>query len=349
MQTSPAHTLGAVIKILPPDCYENPTWKGLAYVARDLVIYAAVVAALLAFDHPLLLIPLWILAGLAISALFILGHDAAHGALFRSDRLNYALGQLVMLPALHVYEAWVLGHNRLHHGHTVRQQMDFVWHPLTRQEFEQLSSFQKLLHRIEWSPLGAGLYYMIEVYWKKMVWFTPPEKLARAIRRDQSIVLGYFVLQTAALLWAGWAAYGTAGGALWMWTKVFAIPWIVWNYSIGIVVYLHHIGETIEWHPRREWTKFKGQMQGTTIFRIPRWADFFYHGIMIHVPHHVDMRIPFYGLPRAAEAILEHYGDVVRERALSLSDYWRTARRCKLYDFDKGTWTSYEGAPAAGA
>jgi omega-6 fatty acid desaturase (delta-12 desaturase) len=70
---------------------------------------------------------------------------------------------------------------------------------------------------------------------------------------------------------------------------------------------------------------------------------------MIHVPHHVDMRIPFYGLPRAAESILEHYADVVRERRLRFADYLRATHRCKLFDFERGVWTGYDGQLAASA
>lgn len=340
----PARTLGEVIKALPPECYENPTWKGLAYLLRDWVVYGSVAAGLLWFDHPLVLIPLWLLSALAISALFILGHDAAHGALFKSARLNYVLGQLAMLPALHVYEAWVFGHNRLHHGHTVRREMDFVWHPLAPEQYAALPTWRKLLHRVEWSALGAGLYYLLEVYWKKMIWFTPPEKIRPGYRRDLAIVAGFLALQSAGLVAAGAAVYGTAAGALWMWVKVFLVPWVLWNYTIGAVVYVHHIDDAIAWHARRDWTKFKGQMEGTTIFRVPRWINFFFHNIMIHVPHHVDMRIPFYGLPRAGETILERFGDVVQERRFGLRDYLRSTRACKLYDFDRGRWTGYPTA-----
>lgn len=342
-----AHNLSAVIKLLPRDLYENPTWKGFAYLARDFAVYAVVVWALVSFDHPLLLLPLWLLGGLATSGLFILGHDAAHGALFKSERLNYLVGQAAMLPALHVFEAWVLGHNRLHHGHTVRQEMDFVWHPQTREEFEALPRWKRWLHRVEWSALGAGVYYAVEVYWKKMIWFDPPQRMAAAIWRDQRIVGAFLLVFSGALLTVGAFKYGSVGGAVWIWVKVLLIPWIVWNYLIGAVVYIHHIDPEIEWWKRRDWSKFKGQMEGTTVFRISRFTNFFMHNIMAHVPHHVDMRIPFYRLPRAADVIVENYPEVVRTRKLRLADYLRATRSCKLYDFERGVWTDYEGNPAA--
>jgi omega-6 fatty acid desaturase (delta-12 desaturase) len=70
----------------------------------------------------------------------------------------------------------------------------------------------------------------------------------------------------------------------------------------------------------------------------------FFHNIFVHVPHHVDMRIPFYELPRAAKAIRDAFPDAVRERRFSMREYLRTTRRCKLYDFERGTWLTFSKA-----
>jgi omega-6 fatty acid desaturase (delta-12 desaturase) len=336
-----ARTLSSAIDLIPESCYENPTWKGLLYVARALTIYGLTMTALFWAEAWWLVLPLWVLAGLSLTGLFVLAHDAAHGALFKSRRLCYVVGQLLMLPELHVYEAWVLGHNRIHHGHTTRGGGDFVWHPLTRDQYDALSPLRKLRHRIEWSWIGGGLYYMRDVWWEKMIRFTPPRKMARRINQDWWIVMTFFCAATAGLGVAGALHYGTLVGGVWMWLKLLVIPWLLFNYAIGVTVYIHHIREDIPWHARHEWTKFKGQVEGTTISRVPRWLDVFYHHIFLHVPHHVDMRIPFYGLPAAAEALKRGLGEEVRDRKLRLSDYLRTVRRCKLYDFDRKVWSTY--------
>ncbi|MEE9278817.1 MAG: fatty acid desaturase [Myxococcota bacterium] len=338
--------LSEVIEVLPSACYENPTWKGLLWLARDLAIYAAVVTALIRADSLLLLIPLWVLAGLSISALFILGHDAAHGALFRSERLNYLLGQLAMLPSLHLYEAWCFGHNRIHHGHTTRAGMDYVWHPVTAERFAQMSRGERLAHRLMWSSVGGGLYYLRDIWWRNMVRFTPPERIRREVRRDRIVIGTAFAAFSLPLLSHGFAVSGSAGGALWMWVKVFGVPFLLWNYCIGIAVYVHHIAQDIPWKKRHEWSKFAGQVEGTTVLHVPRSINFFFHNIFLHVPHHVDMRIPFYGLPLAVTALREHFGDVLRERKYGIRDYLRTTRACKLFDFEAGVWRDYAGNPA---
>jgi omega-6 fatty acid desaturase (delta-12 desaturase) len=122
-------------------------------------------------------------------------------------------------------------------------------------------------------------------------------------------------------------------------TKVAIIPWLLFITIIGFTVYVHHVGEDIRWYQRREWSKFKGQMEGTTILRIPKTLNFFWHNIFVHVPHHVDMRIPFYKLPAAADAIKAAFPGVVIDRKFSFLAYLRTTRACKLYNFELGKWS----------
>jgi omega-6 fatty acid desaturase (delta-12 desaturase) len=338
-------SLRPVMAVIPPEAYDNPTWKGLAYFARDLVVYGLVVWGLIVVDNPLLVGVLWILAALAVSSLFVVAHDAAHGALFRSRRLNSIVGHVAMLPAWHVYEGWVLGHNRIHHSYTVREGFDFVWHPYTPEQYTAMSRWKRLRHRFEWSWMGAGAYYAREVWWHKMMVGKPPRRWAGAVRRDRVIVVA-FVLGAATLLaWHGWSEASTAG-AIWTVVKVLVVPFLGFSFVIGSLVHVHHIQPDITWWKRREWTKFKGQMEGTTILSAPWGLDFFFHWIMVHTPHHVDMRIPMYNLELAADAIRDAYPETVHEAPLRFGDYMRNTRACKLYDFDEHMWLTYRAAVA---
>ncbi|MCC5953414.1 MAG: fatty acid desaturase [Acidimicrobiia bacterium] len=338
-------SLRPVIDVIPESAYERPTWKGLAYFFRDVVVYGAIVAGLVLTDNPLFLVPLWILAALAISALFIVGHDAAHGALFKSRRMNGIIGRIAMLPSWHVYEGWVLGHNRVHHKFTACQGFDFVWHPVTPEEYEAMSPLARLRHRIEWSWFGAGAYYVREIWLNKMVVGKPPKRFVSPIRRDR-ILVGVVALGVAAVLaWAGWAAYGSVLGALWMVAKVWVIPFLGFSFVIGSVVHVHHVAPDIRWWPRKQWSKFAGQVEATTILHAPKGLDFFFHWIMVHIPHHVDVRIPMYNLPKAGEAIVAAFPEATEDK-LRFRDFVRNTRQCKLYDFDEGRWYTY--AEAAG-
>jgi len=339
-------SLKPVLDVIPKEAYDNPTWRGLAYFFRDLFFYGVLLAALIVFANPLIAVPLVIAAGVVIAGLFIVAHDAAHGALFKSKRLNSIIGHIAMLPSWHVYEGWVLGHNRIHHAYTVRQGFDFVWHPYTAGEYAEMNWHKKFRHRMEWSWFGAGLYYIREVWWNKMIVGKPPARWRAAVRRDRFIVLGFVVAASVLLGWLGWSQTGTVFGAAWMIARVLVLPFFAFSFVIGSFVHVHHIQPDIRWWKRREWTKFKGQMEGTTILRAPRGTNFFFHWIMVHIPHHVDMRIPMYRLELAAEAIKAAYPDTVHDEPLRFRDYIRNTRQCKLYDYDAGEWMTYKEAAA---
>ena len=343
-------SLKPVLDIIPAEAYDNPTWKGLAYFGRDLVMYGLIIAGLIIVDNPFAVIALWVLSAMVVSGLFIVAHDAAHGALFSSKRLNRVIGTIAMLPSWHVYEGWTLGHNRIHHGYTVREGFDFVWHPYTPEQFAAMSTLGRLRHRFEWSWFGAGAYYLREVWWHKMIVGAPPARWAKTIRRDRIIVWSFVAVASLALGALGWASYGGVVGILWMILKVLVIPFLGFNFVIASFVHLHHIQPNIRWWKRREWTKWHGQMEGTTVLRARFGLNFFFHWIMVHVPHHVDMRIPMYNLELATDAMKEAFPGTIHDEPLRFMDFVRNTRVCRLYDFDEGRWYTYREAakrPAA--
>ena len=343
-------SLKPVLDVIPAEAYDNPTWKGLAYFGRDLVMYGLIIAGLIIVDNPFAVIALWVLSAMVVSGLFIVAHDAAHGALFSSKRLNRVIGTIAMLPSWHVYEGWTLGHNRIHHGYTVREGFDFVWHPYTPEQFAAMSTLGRLRHRFEWSWFGAGAYYLREVWWHKMIVGAPPARWAKTIRRDRIIVWSFVAVASLALGALGWASYGGVVGILWMILKVLVIPFLGFNFVIASFVHLHHIQPNIRWWKRREWTKWHGQMEGTTVLRARFGLNFFFHWIMVHVPHHVDMRIPMYNLELATDAMKEAFPGTIHDEPLRFMDFVRNTRVCRLYDFDEGRWYTYREAakrPAA--
>jgi len=112
-----------VVRRIPESCYERSTTRGLLFVVRDFVIYAALIYGLINVHAWWLVVPMWLVTGLCISGIFVLGHDASHNALFDSRRLNAVIARIAMLPSAHIESAWDFGHNRVHHGHTVKQEM----------------------------------------------------------------------------------------------------------------------------------------------------------------------------------------------------------------------------------
>ena len=343
---APRRSLADVREVIPEACYHRPVGRGVATIALDVVLYGAVLAALVLVRPWWAALPLIVVAGLLVGALFILGHDASHGALFDSRRLNHLLGVALLLPSIHVEEAWAFGHNRIHHGFTARRGLDFVWHPVEPAAYASMPLHLRIRHRFEWSWAGAGAYYLREVWWNKMVTFTPTRR-AGAIRRDRALTFVAATLVGGGAFALGWALYGDAGAGVWMAAKLVVLPFLVFTQVIGWAVYVHHVGPDIRWWTREQWSPWRGQMESTTVLWIPRVLNVFFHNIFVHVPHHVDTRIPWYHLPAAAEAIEAAFPGTIVDKRFRVSDYLRGTRRCKLYDFAAGTWLTYRQAGVA--
>lgn len=309
--------------------------KGLGYFALDLALYLVSLWGMIS-GGVWLYLPSLVLNVFSIGGLFIVAHDCCHGSLFGNKSavrrmLSYIVGQSAMLTGAHMYQVWEYGHNRVHHGHTTKQSFDFVWHPVTPQQYQQLGRLGRWWHRLCWSPFGHGLYYLVHIWIGKMWAFRGLRDGALKWRmtRDKLIVAAY--LSVVAVLFFRYLGF-------WAWARAVLVPFLIWNHYIGFVVYVQHIHEMVIWRVRRSWTPFKGQVEGTVSFRFPSVLNFFSHNIFVHTPHHVDMRIPFYYLPKAMAALREQYSGYVIEHPFRLREYLRTVRQCKLFDFELGCW-----------
>jgi omega-6 fatty acid desaturase (delta-12 desaturase) len=317
---------------------------------------------LLAFDYALLVAALvgavmaeawWarlacgMAAGFVTGRLFIIGHDACHQSLTPHRRLNHWLGRIAFLPSFTPYSLWEVGHNVVHHGYTNLKGFDFVWAPHTREEFAALTPWQQRLDRIYRSGWAPGLYYMVEIWWKRM--FFPSRRQMPTRRRV--FLLDNLLVSAFALLWLG--ALGVAARAAQVplapvLLYAFAVPFLFWCAMIGFVVYVHHTHVAVHWHAERgEWSRAQPFVSTTVHLTFPFALGGAMHHIMEHTAHHVDMTIPLYRL-KQAQARLEQMlpGRIIVQR-FSWRWYFDTARRCKLYDFARRCWTDYAGRPTS--
>lgn len=337
-------SLAPVRQVIPKSCYYRSTKRSLGYAIRDLLSYLVILTALIMVHNWWIDTVLIVVCGLIVSALFILGHDASHGAFSEHNWINSTISRILMLPSLHVQAAWDLGHNRIHHGFTARRDMDFVWRPYSVEEYLALSKLGRFRHRLEWSWAGSGIYYLREVWWNKMITFTPTQRWAKAIKKDKWLVFTWAIFASTAAISLGWFQSHNWLSATWMWIKLVGGPFLIFTQIIGWAVYVHHVGPEISWWNRQEWNRWHAQMESTTILRLPKVLNIFFHNIFIHVPHHVEMRIPWYQLPQAAIAIEKAFPGTVVDKAFKIKDYLLSTSSCKLYDYEKRCWSSYQVA-----
>ncbi len=322
---------------------ERTTARAVFLLLLDLALWLAATAG------TVLLAPLWakLLCGAAsgfmIGRLFIIGHDACHQSLTPHRRLNKWLGRIAFLPSVTPYSLWDVGHNVVHHGYTNLKGTDFVWAPYTREEYAALTRGQRLLDRVYRSGWAPGLYYMVEIWWKRM--FFPSHEHMPTRRRV--FLLDNLLVSAFALLWIGAlvaAAQATGQSVAIVLLAGFGVPFLFWCAMIGFVVYVHHTHTAVSWHDDRAgWARAQPFVSTTVHLTFPLHIGAVLHHIMEHTAHHVDMSIPLYRL-RQAQARLEELlpGRIVIQR-FSWRWYFDTARRCKLYDFTRQCWTDYAG------
>jgi acyl-lipid omega-6 desaturase (Delta-12 desaturase) len=322
---------------------ERRTARAITLLALDWLIFAAfmVSTVLLAAWWAKLLCGL--AAGFMIGRLFIIGHDACHQSYTPHRGLNRVLGRMAMLPSLTPYSLWEVGHNVVHHGYTNLKGVDFVWAPLTRAEFEALSPGQRRLERLYRSGWGPAAYYLVEMWWKRMFF---PRKTYLGTRRAEFVWDGVIVVATAAV-WIGAlvaSALATEQSVAWLVALGFGVPFLFWNAMIGFVVYVHHTHTAVQWHDdKAAWARAAPFVSTTVHLTFPLRIGALLHHIMEHTAHHVDMSIPLYKLEGAQQLLENTLPGRITVQRFSWRWYFDTARRCKLYDFERRCWTDFSG------
>jgi omega-6 fatty acid desaturase (delta-12 desaturase) len=322
---------------------ERSTARAFVLLAFDYVLFFALITATVMLEAVWAKLLCGTVAGFVIGRLFVIGHDACHQSLTPHRELNKVLGRIAFLPSLTPYSLWDTGHNVVHHGYTNLKGVDFVWTPLTAEEFAGLGFGQRLLQRAYRSGWAPGLYYMIEIWWKREFF---PNKTHMPTRRpiffkDSMLVSAFAVLWIATIT----AAAVYTGQSVWLSLLMgVAIPFFFWNTMIGFVVYVHHTHVKVSWHDNKAaWTKAAPFVSTTVHLTFPFHIGGMMHHIMEHTAHHVDMSIPLYRLKQAQTKLETLLPGRIIVQPFSWRWYFQTARDCKLYDFTRQCWTDYKG------
>ena len=331
--------------LIPLNVRSTP--RAIALVLIDYALLVACLAGVVVLKAVLAKTLCSLCAGFVIGRLFIIGHDACHQSLTAHRGLNRWIGRLTFLPSLTPYSLWDAGHNVVHHGLTNLKGADFVWAPLTLDEYRALPRGRRWLERAYRSGWGSGLYYFYEMWWRKMLF--PSRKEMPTRRRifvlDGLLVSGFGVVWIATFAVIAHATHQSVSLLI---TLGVIVPFLFWCTMMGFVVYVHHTHQNVSWYDTREaWSRSQPFVSTTVHLTFQYGIGGLLHHIMEHTAHHVDMSIPLYRL-REAQAALERQlpGRIVIQR-FSWRWYRDTARCCKLYDFHRHAWTDFQGVPNA--
>ena len=333
----------ARLKLAPYACPND----SLAYLILgvDLVIYLAAVFFAVTSESIAAKLLFSSLAGFMIAQLFVIGHDAAHQAFVSSAKANVVIARLTFMPSLHNYTLWLFAHNRLHHAYPNVQNYN-SWSPLSLDEYQAMSRPKQLVQKIYRSSIGFGPYYIFERWLKDK--FIPRRHLPAASHkggwRDFTLLALYSLFFVGALV--GVAMYSNQSALL---AVLFGavIPFVIWNYAMGMTIYQHHTHPAIKWYKTlvkwRESVSNQGEV--TVHVKYPTWYNFITHNIYIHPVHHVNSKVPLYYLPQAQKTLVSDFSGSIITVPFSLKGFIETVNSCKLYDYEQHQWLDFKGVP----
>ena len=270
--------------------YQIPTtWRSFVQLLTSVAPFFVLLGAM----WYLVDVSLWLALALALPAAgfyvrtFIVFHDATHGSLFRSRRLNDAVGAVIGVIGLTPFRAWRTSHARHHatSGDLDKRGQGDVW-TMTVEEYVQSPLWQRLVYRFYRHPLvflllGTANFFIISRIWTRR---TGP-------RERRSIMLTNIAI--AAL---------TAGGILLLGLpKYLLIQLSVHGLASAAGVwlfYVQHQYEGVYWERTSRWDFVAAALEGSSYYKLPRLLQFFSGNIGFHHIHHLNPRVPNYHLER---------------------------------------------------
>jgi len=310
---------------IPARCFQPSALRSSAYLVFDVALIALCYAGLAQglawyFEWSLIFI-----IGTLCWSLFVIGHEAGHGAFSKSRRLNTFIGILTHAPLLVPYRGWQRSH-ALHHAKTGHLQEEEVFRPVTRDDD---TWFRKAVYRsgiflvLGWPFYKLGIRNPSTYMPVTGSHYLPTSKLmTKSVRASWYLslisVLGFLVLY----IWLG-MTFGLIFAL-----KYIIAPYLIYAAWLSFVTYMQHVSPEVPVYDGGQWTRLKGAI--STVDRNYGPFNWLTHNIgNLHVIHHIYPTIPHYRLQEATDAVRPILGDkYLSSDRFVLHDFWRTLTRC---------------------
>lgn len=290
-----------------------------------------------------------VLISLFTLRLLVLMHECGHSSLFRTPKLNRALGFCFgVLTGMPQY-VWSQHHD-FHHANNGNWQN--YRGPLTSpsvDEYAAMTLAQRRVYRytrsVAMAPLGGFVYLLFNprFTWLKgsiaFVIYIVRQKVSQPDQPLRSLGAGF---QTR--YWKSrkeyWHMFWNNIVLLSMWTLMcWAIGaplfFVIYALSVslaggaGILLFtVQHNFEHAYAADSSRWDYDTGAMEGTSFLILPHWLNWFTANIAYHHVHHLSAKIPNYRLVQCHEENRELFAEV---RRVKLSQIYRSLQ-CLLWD-----------------
>ena len=305
--------------------YRRPeTWRAVFQLANTALPLAVVWLAMLWS----LSVSYWLTLALAVPAallvarMFMLQHDCGHGAFFKSQRVNNAVGFAIGVLTLVPYEYWRKTH-AIHHAtsgdldHRGFGDID----TLTVREYLSRPRWKRLLYQLYRHPL---VLLVVGPTYQFIVKHRFPADIPREWKREWASVhwtnVALLALVALMALTIGLDRF-----------LLVQLPITLIAGSVGVYLfYVQHQYEDTYWRYREAWNYYAAGLEGSSHLVMPKPLQWFTANIGLHHIHHVASRIPNYHLQRCFDEVAE----VRRVTTLTLRESVKTLR-LTLWDEDE--------------
>ena len=291
-----------------------------------LMLIASLFGAALAPAWPLRLL-FSILSALLMLRAFITYHDYLHNAILSRSRPARWLFGLYAVFSLTPPRSWKNSHN-YHHGHVGKIDAASVgaFAMMTTDMWRDASLAARIAYRVERHPLTILAGYFTIFFLS----VTVLPLLRNPARHWDSllVLLGHSTL--IAVLWI----LGGFDVAFF----VVLLPMTIASMIGSYLFFAQHSFENMQILPTETWTSRRAAMESSSYLKMNKVMRWFTGNIGYHHVHHLNVRIPFYRLPEAMEAIQELQSP--KTITLSLKDI-RACFRCCLWDEGLQRMVSY--------
>jgi len=286
------------------------------------------------------LAPVWplrlffsILSALLMMRAFITYHDYMHYAILSHSKPAWLLFRLYAVLALTPPRSWKYTHN-FHHGHVGKIDAASIgtFSIMTTDMWRDASLLARISYRVERHPLTILAGYLTIFLFS----VTLLPLLRNPARHWDSlfVLLGHGAL--IAVLWV-------LGGFDVMFF-VILLPITIASMLGSYLFFAQHSFEGMHVLPADDWTIHRAAMESSSYMKLNKLMRWFTGNIGYHHIHHLNVRIPFYRLPEAMQAIPELQSPVTT--TLSLHDI-RACFNCCLWDEGLQRMVSYREASRA--
>lgn len=215
-----------------------------------------------------------LLIGLSFAGLTFVAHETLHGAVVHGRGWQRLVGGASFLPFCISPRLWVAWHNRRHHGHTQRANVDPDSFP-TESAYDQSKAVRFMIDRVGASrgAPGGALALLLGFTIQSTQMLLGARNLGLLTRRDRNLAL----LHTG-LAWSAWLAMG------WLLGWVPFVFGFVLPLTVANTIVMAHI---LTNHSLSPLTEINDPLLNSLSVTIPGWASWLTLGFGYHVEHHL--------------------------------------------------------------